>query len=170
LAREAHPPPGVDGLEWMLLSTVETAQPQDALTRLEWYAKRWGIEVFHRILKSGCRVERRQLETAQRLCNCLAIDLVVAWRIFYLTLQGRAAPDVTCAIYFTPAEWRALTTFVNKKKTPPPEPPSLNEAIALVGRLGGHLGRAGDDLPGCEVLWRGMARLADLSEAYTLYH
>lgn len=86
----------------MLLTTVETTQSKEALTRLEWYAKRWGIEVFHRIFKSGCRVERRQLENAQRLCNCLAIDLVVAWRIFHLTMQGREAPDVTCAVYIHP--------------------------------------------------------------------
>jgi hypothetical protein len=77
---------------------------------------------------------------------------------------------VTSAVYFTPAEWKALVTFVHKNKTPPSEPPSLNEAIALLAQLGGHLGRTGDDLPGCEVLWRGMARLADISEAYTLYH
>jgi hypothetical protein len=170
LAREPQPPAGVEGLEWMLLSTVETTRQNDALTRLEWYAKRWGIEVFHRILKSGCRVERRQLENAQRLCTCLAIDMVVAWRIFHLTMQGREAPEVTSAVYFTPAEWKALVTFVHKNKTPPSEPPSLNEAIALLAQLGGHLGRTGDDLPGCEVLWRGRARLADISEAYTLYH
>jgi hypothetical protein len=170
LAREPQPPEGVEALEWMLLTTVETTTSQDALQRLEWYAKRWGIEVYHRILKSGCRVEKRQLENAQRLCNCLAIDLVVAWRIFHLTMQGRQAPEVTCAVYFTEAEWKALTTFVNKTKRPPTEPPTLNEAVRLLGRLGGYLGRKGDDPPGCEVLWRGMARLADLGEAYTLYH
>jgi hypothetical protein len=170
LAREPNPPEGVEPLEWMLLTTVKTVTPKDALERLPWYAKRWGIEVYHRILKSGCRVEKRQLENAQRLCNCLAIDMVVAWRIFHLTMQGRQAPDVACAVYFTENEWKALTTFVNKTKVPPAEPPSLNEAVRLLGRLGGYLGRNGDEPPGCEVLWRGMARLADIGEAYTLYH
>jgi hypothetical protein len=154
----------------MLLTTLETTQPADALMRLEWYAKRWGIEVYHRILKSGCRIESRQLATLHRLCNCLAIDMVIAWRIFHLTMQGRETPDLPCGVYFAPDEWKALTTFVRKIKAPPTEPPTLNEAVALLGRLGGHLGRAGDAPPGSEVLWRGMTRLADISEAYRLYH
>ncbi|MGH8587174.1 MAG: IS4 family transposase [Gammaproteobacteria bacterium] len=170
LAREIDPPAEVEGLEWMLLTTVEVKHKADAFERLEWYAKRWGIEVYHRILKSGCRVEARQLENVHRLRNCLAIDLVVAWRIHHLTTLGRETPDVPCTVYFTASEWRALTTFVTKTKTPPDLPPSLNEAARLLGRLGGHLGRTGDGPPGTEVLWRGMARLADIEFAYDLYH
>ena len=169
LARD-QPPAEVEGLEWMLLTTVEVKHKADAFERLEWYAKRWGIEVYHRILKSGCRVEARQLENVRRLRNCLAIDLVVAWRIYHLTTLGRETPEVSCTVYFTPSEWQALTTFVNKTKTPPDLPPSLNEAVRLLGRLGGHLGRTGDGPPGTEVLWRGMARLADIEFAYDLYH
>ncbi len=169
-ALEKHPPEGVDPLEWMLLSSVEVNSNTDALERLEWYAKRWGIEVFHRILKSGCNVERRQLAHMERLANCLSIDMVVAWRIFILTMQGREAPDLSSAIYFTHNEWKALTTFVHKVKHPPLQPPTLNQAVQLLARLGGYMGRAGDTPPGSEVLWRGMARLADISEAYYLYH
>ena len=158
-----------DPVDWMLLSTVETTQPAEALTRIEWYAKRWGIEVYHRIFKSGCKVERRQLGTASRLKNCLAIDMVIAWRIFYLTMQGREAPDVPCTIYFTPEEWKALTTFTARTPTPTEQPPTLNEAVGLLAKLGGHLGRTHDDPPGSEVLWRGLSRLADISDAYRLY-
>ena len=131
LAQEINPPAEVEGLEWMLLTTVEVKHKADAFERLEWYAKRWGIEVYHRILKSGCRVEARQLENVRRLRNCLAIDLVVAWRIYHLTTLGRETPEVSCTVYFTPSEWQALTTFVNKTKTPPDLPPSLNEAVRL---------------------------------------
>lgn len=169
LAREVNPPQGVDPLEWMLLTTVEVRQPQDAFDRLEWYARRWGIEVYHRILKSGCCIEARQLENARRLCNCLAIDMIVAWRIYYLTSLGEEAPELPCTLYFSDSEWKALVTFVNRTKTPPPSPPSLNEAVRLLGRLGGHLARTSDGHPGCEVLWRGMARLADVEVAYDLY-
>ena len=87
----------------------------------------------------------------------------------FLTMQGREAPELDCTLYFTDNEWKALTTFIQKTKTPPSRPPSLNEAVQLLGRLGGHLGRAGDPPPGSEVLWRGMTRLADISEAYRLY-
>lgn len=170
LAQELNPPAGVEGLEWMLLTTVAVKHKQDAFERLNWYARRWGIEVYHRILKSGCRVEARQLEQAHRLLNCLAIDLVVAWRIYHLTALGEQTPHVPCTIYFTDSEWKALWTFVNRTKTAPALPPSLNEAVRLLGQLGGHLGRNGDAHPGSEVLWRGMARLADIGFAYDLYH
>jgi hypothetical protein len=169
LAREVHPPEGDDRLEWMLLTTVALNQPEDAFIRLQWYARRWGIEVFHRVLKSGCCIEARQLAHAQRLMNCMAIDMIVAWRIYYLTSQGEETTDVPCSVYFSDSEWKALTTFVNRTKTPPSDPPSLNEAVRLLGKLGGHLGRNGDGHPGCEVLWRGMARLADVEVAYDLY-
>ena len=169
LAQEANPPSGVNGLEWMLLTTVEVKNDKDAYKRLEWYARRWGIECYHRIIKSGCRVESRQLENASRLRNALAIDMIIAWRIHYLTTLGHETPDVPCTVYFSESEWKALTTFTNKTKTPPDTPPSLNEAVSLLGKLGGHLGRNGDGHPGSEVLWRGMARLADIETAYELY-
>ena len=170
LAKEVDPPEKVDGLEWMLLTTVEVKDCADAYQRLEWYARRWGIELYHRILKSGCRVEARQMEQARRLKNCLSIDMIVAWRIHYLTTLGRETPNVPCTVYFTDSEWKALTTFTTKTKTPPETPPCLNDAVRLLGKLGGHLGRNGDGQPGMEVLWRGTARLTDIEMAYDLYH
>ena len=168
-AKEIDAPEGVEGLEWMLLTTVAVTSKEDAFQRLSWYARRWGIEVYHRILKSGCGVESRQLENSRRLSNCLAVDLIVAWRIFHMVAMGEQAPDVPCTVYFTASEWRALTTFVTKTKVPPPTPPSLNEAVRMLANLGGHLGRKNDGHPGAEVLWRGMARLADIDAAYQLY-
>ena len=165
LASEQNAPEDVDALEWMLLSTVEVSGKAEAYERLEWYARRWGIEIYHRILKSGCRIEARQLETATRLRNCLAIDMIIAWRIHHLTFLGQETPDVPCTVYFSESEWKALCTFVNKTKTPPPTPPSLNEAVRFLGKLGGHLGRNGDGHPGSEVLWRGMTRLTDIEIA-----
>jgi len=170
LAQEIDPPADVDGLEWMLLTTVEVKNREDAYERLDWYARRWGIEIYHRILKSGCRVEKRQMENTHRLSNCLAIDMIVAWRIHHLTTLGQETPQVPCTVYFTDSEWKALTTFIAKTKTPPDHPPSLNEAVRLLGKLGGHLARTNDGPPGSEVLWRGMARLTDIENAYTLYH
>jgi hypothetical protein len=87
-------------LEWVLLTTVAVSGLADALERVQWYARRWGFEVFHRILKSGCQIEDRQLGTADRLEACLAIDAVVAWRIHYLTWLGRATPDLPCTVAF----------------------------------------------------------------------
>lgn len=99
-------------IEWMLLTTVPVHTLEDAKTRVEWYSGRWGIEVYHRSLKSGCRIRDRQLETADRLEACIGIDMVVAWRIYHLTMLGRETPDVPCTVFFNGIEWKALCLWI----------------------------------------------------------
>ena len=155
LAREEAPPPNTEALEWLLLTSVPVAGLADAIERIQWYAVRWGIEVFHRILKSGCQIEERQLGTADRLEACLAIDAVVAWRIHHLTFLGRATPDLPCTTVFEDDQWKAITVF--KTRRPPPDTPaSLREMIRAVAQLGGFLARKSDGEPGSQVLWRGL--------------
>lgn len=156
-------------IEWLLITTVPTNNFKDARQRVEWYAKRWGIEVYHRTLKSGCKIKDRQLGDADRIETCLAIDMVVAWRIFHLTMLGRENPDAPCTIFFQDEEWQALCCYTSKKPVPPPEPPTLNEAIRMVGAMGGHLGRKHDGPPGTETLWRGLQRLDTATEMYTIF-
>ena len=100
LAEETNAPEGVEPLKWMLLTTLEVNDLTAAVEKLEWYALRWGIEIYHKTLKSGCKIESRQLEKAERIESCLAIDMVVAWRIFHLTKLGREVPDVPCTVFF----------------------------------------------------------------------
>jgi len=128
LAEEENPPDGIDPLRWLLLTTAQTDSFKEACERIFWYTIRWIIEVFHKVLKSGCHIENRQLGSADRLEACLAIDLVVAWRIHHLTKLGRETPDVSCTAYFEEAEWKALTAFVNNKPIPDETPPILHEA------------------------------------------
>ncbi|EQD59775.1 transposase IS4 family protein [mine drainage metagenome] len=147
---------------------VETME--QALEKVEWYTKRWGIEVFHRTLKSGCKIEDRQLGNDHRIEACLAIDLVVAWRLFHLAKLGRETPDVPCTVFFEEHEWRALVTFHNRVPVAPEaSPPTLRDAIRMVAALGGFLGRKGDGEPGNETLWRGIQRLDDLAAMWTIF-
>jgi len=115
-----------DPIEWMLLTTVPVETFADAQKRVEWYSGRWGIEVFHRTLKSGCRIKDRQLEVADRLETCLGMDMVVAWRVYYLTMLGRETPDVSCTVFFKEIEWKALCCFVNRTPIAPQEPPTID--------------------------------------------
>ena len=163
LAEEDNPPEGIDPLCWVLLTTAPTDSFEAACERLSWYAKRWTIEVFHKTLKSGCHIENRQLGSADRLEACLAIDLVVAWRIHHLTKLGRETPDVPCTVYFEEAEWKALTAFVNKNPIPADHPPTLREATRMVAQLGGFLARKCDGEPGTQTLWLGIQRLDDIT-------
>jgi hypothetical protein len=155
-------------LSWMLLTTVETTSAIQACKRLRWYAKRWGIEVYHRILKSGCRIEDRRLGEADRLEACLAIDMVVAWRVQWLAYQGRETPDIPCDVFLAEEEWKPLYAHIHHQP-PPDRPPTLAEAVWMIGKLGGHLGRLGGRPPGTMTLWRGICRLPDLSAGWVLY-
>lgn len=145
-------------LEWMLLTNIATSTFEQATERLEWYAGRWNIEVYHRILKSGCRIEDRFLQMGERLETCLAIDMVVAWRIHWLTHHGRETPDLPCDVFLTEEQWKVL--WVHRENKPPPgDPPPLSWCVGAIGRLGGFLGRKGDGHPGPTVIWRGLLRL-----------
>lgn len=168
-AREETPPEGVEPLDWMLITTVPTTSFEQACERLSWYACRWGIEIYHRTLKNGCRIEQRQLGEAKRLEACLAIDLVVAWRVFHLVHLGRSIPQAPCTLYFEEMQWKALLCFTDKSPIAPAQPPSLNEAMRRVAKLGGFLGRKGDGDPGAQTLWLGLQRLDDITAMYRLF-
>ena len=159
LAQETAAPPGVKPLRWMLLTTCPVDSASSAIEKIDWYRLRWGIEVYHRTLKSGCKIEERQLGAADRIEACLAIDMVVAWRIFHLAKLGREIPNVPCTIFFEEFEWKALHTHITKTPVPPDEAPTLREAMRMVATLGGFLGRKGDGEPGTTTLWRGLQYL-----------
>jgi hypothetical protein len=166
LAQERDPPQGVEALEWMLLATQQVETFEAASTILIWYSRRWGIEVYHRTLKSGCKIEQRQLGHAERIEACLAIDLVIAWRIYFLTKMGRKTPDVPCTVFFEEYEWKALVAHITQNSAPPSKPPTLREAVRMVASLGGFLGRKGDGEPGTKTTWIGLQRLDDLAAMY----
>jgi hypothetical protein len=169
-AKEIEALPEVkEPLEWMLLTTVAVNDFDEACERLSWYAKRWCIEVYHRTLKSGCKIEDRRLETADGLQACLAIDMVVAWRVYHLVKLGREKPDAPCSVFFEEDEWKALHGFVNKTHKPPKKEPTLREATRMTASLGGFLGRKADKEPGATTIWRGLQRLTDITAAYRFF-
>jgi len=169
LAQEINGPDDVkEPLEWLLLTTIAVATFEQAIQMLAWYAIRWGIEVYHRTLKSGCKIEQRQLRHADRIETCLAIDMVVAWRIFHLTKLGREVPDVPCTVFFEEAEWKALVSYKTQSSISPEQPLSLREAIHMVASLGGFLGRKNDGEPGTKTMWLGLQRLEDLTAMWKI--
>lgn len=169
LAREEPPPPGAAAIAWLLLTTVAVTSPADALERRAWYARRWGSEVWHTILKRGCRIEARQLQTAARLPCCLTIYSVSAWRILWTTLLARVEPDLPCLLLLEAAEWQALYCHIQQTTILPRTPPSLRQVVRWLASRGGVLGRPGDGDPGPTILWRGFQHLADLTAMYRLF-
>jgi hypothetical protein len=159
LAQETGAPAAAKPLQWMLLTTCEVNSAASAIEKIDWYRLRWSIEVYHRTLKSGCKIEERQLGSADRIETCLAIDLIVAWRIFHLAKLGREIPDVPCSVFFEEFQWKALYTHITKTPVPPDQPPPLQQTIRMVATLGGFLGRKADGQPGTTTLWRGLQYL-----------
>ncbi len=168
-AREESPPSQGEPIEWLLLTTLPVISLDEAAEKLAWYTLRWQIEVYHRTLKSGCRIENRQLASAHSLQACVAVDMVVAWRIFHLAKLGREIPDVPCSVFFEEAQWKALVCFLKKTPVAPAEPPTLRQAIHMTATLGGFLGRKSDGNPGTQTLWLGLQRLDDITAAFEIF-
>ena len=164
-AREERPPPDTEALEWFLLTTVPVASVDDAKRILQHYALRWRIEDYFRILKSGCKVEELQHHSAERLERAIAIKMVIAWRIQLMVRLGREVPKLPAEVLFSDTELRVLATFARSRSLAPPQ--HLGDAVGLLARLGGWLGRTRDP-PGAQLLWHGYTKLAAMTFAFEL--
>jgi hypothetical protein len=161
-ACEEHPPTGVAPLHWRLLTTQAVTTADDALTQVRRYSQRWTIELFHKILKSGCRIEARQLETLPRLLRCLQLDVIVAWRVLALSRAGRGdLGALPITQWLTDLEWQLLWVHHHRTGPPPAQPPTTRQAVRWIAQLGGFLARKHDGEPGLLTLWRGLQRLHD---------
>jgi hypothetical protein len=161
LVREESPPAGQEPVVWLLLTDLPIDTVEAVVRVVAYYGVRWQAEVFFGVLKGGCRVEERQLEDPERFKACLAVYLIVAWRVLYLLMRGRRDPEVSCAVAFEEDEWRAAYTVV--KGAAPAEAPRLGEMIEVVAELGGYIRRGkGGGPPGPKVMWRGLQRLTDI--------
>ncbi len=167
--RELDPPQGDEPVEWILVTTLPIDTEENVRTIIQYYTVRWLIEVFFRVLKSGCRVEERRFEHIDRLLPCLAVYVIVAWRTMMVCRMGRSCPDIDCEAIFEPAEWKAVYMVV-KRKSPPKQPPRLEEIIRLIGQLGGWVNRPNrKDLPGVQTIWLGLQRMHDLASAWIIF-
>jgi hypothetical protein len=165
--REPAPPPGAEPVEWLLLTTLPIGTPEQVRAVVAYYCVRWQIEVLFRVLKSGCRIERRRFEHLDRLLPCLALYLIAAWRTLLVCRLGRECPDVACEALFEPSEWKAVWAAVHHRP-PPKRAPRLAEMVHLVARLGGYVGRPKSE-PGVQTLWIGLQRMYDLAWAWDCF-
>ena len=111
LAREVDPPPGQEGIEWMLLSDWKVESLKMAVRMIQWYGLRWGIECWHQVLKDVCKIEKRQMESATALERTLVLDMIVAWRALLLCRLGRDHPALPASLYYSAPELAVLEDY-----------------------------------------------------------
>jgi len=161
-AREPGMSKGRERLDWKLITNLPVRSRKEALEKLAWYTMRWKIETFHKVLKSGCRAEASKLRTADRITNLIAVFCILSWRIFWMTMMNRVAPDAPPAIALTPVETRVLDLLIGADGTHGCQQYPLSRYLAKIARLGGYLACAKDPPPGNTVMWRGLSRLTDI--------
>jgi hypothetical protein len=168
LVEEVGGPGDGTDVSWQLITSLPINTLEDVLLIVSYYEQRWTVEIFFKILKTGCRVEKLQLETTARLKNALALYEIIAWRIMYLTYLNRTDPHAPCDQYFASQEWKSIW-LVTKKTPPPGKPPTLAEFVRLLTQLGGYNNRAKERQPGPLPFWIGLRRMYDLALAYQTF-
>jgi hypothetical protein len=161
------PPAGDEPIVWLLWTTEPAQTKKQILAVVQTYALRWRIEDFHLVWKQGCRVERLELETRERLEKALILYAGVAVRLLRLRDLARQEPEACCTEVLSAEEWQAL--YVHTTGEVPSEQttvPTVEQAVQWIGRLGGHLGRKRDGMPGVRTLWRGWRDLSLLVAGY----
>ena len=165
---EVNPPKRTQGIEWILLTNLPVKSTESALEKVYWYTLRWRIEMFHKVLKSGFKVENCRLSTADRLKKYLTVMSIVACRMFMITLIARESPNTSCQKFLSNDEWKVLFAKTTGRTRLPKKPPNLRTVLKWVAKLGGFLGRKNDGNPGMITLWRGWKRLTDLVSGWKL--
>jgi Transposase DNA-binding len=162
-AQERDEPVDRPRIDWRLITDLPVHSNRAAIEKLRWYAIRWKIELFHKILKSGCKAEEARLRTAERLVKLIAVFCILSWRVFWMTMINRSAPHAEPDLVLTGTEIALLDRLVPDKGPGPPPDKPLAVYLTKIARLGGYLARAGDPPPGNTVMWRGLSRLTDIT-------
>jgi len=167
-AQEASTPRGRQKIDWKLITNLPVRCRKDAVEKLAWYAMRWRIETFHKILKSGCRAEAAKLRAAERIVNLIAVFCILSWRIFWMTMMNRVAPASSPLVALTRVETHLLDTLIPDDTAKRRRVTRLSPYLTKIARLGGYLARTKDPPPGNTVMWRGLSRLTDIELGFLM--
>ena len=160
-----NPPAGEQPAQWWLWTTLPAGKMWQVKRVLRYYRARWRVEDYHRMVKTGCKVEKMRLQEAEALMKVIAMQAWVATQVLRLRDAAKQEPDQDCERYFSVQQWKTLWVRQHGRAWQPSDgKPTLAEVAKWLGRLGGHLGRDSDGLPGAELLGRGLYALSLLLE------
>jgi hypothetical protein len=153
-AKEENPP-GVEPIEWFLMTNEKVETVEGAYERVFYYTQRWKRERFHYVLKSGCAVEKLQERSMDKTTLLVLMYSVIAVGIMNMTYIARLRPEEPCTIFFEEEEWKVLYRAANRTKKAPIKPYSIQEAVTYLGCLGGPKRAPSDGPPGVKTVWIG---------------
>src|SRR3990170_3130336 len=153
-------------LLFLIKKPLRVTSLADAIEKINWYAMRWKIELFHKILKSGCKAESSKLRTASRITNLISVFCILSWRIFWMTMLNRTSPNAPWKLALTETEIKLLDNLIKNKNTIRKK--KLSYYLVSIAKLGGYLARKSDFPPGNIVMWRGLTRLTDIALGYNM--
>ena len=165
LVSEIDPPEGVQPVEWLLLTSLPIRGNKQIETIIDYYEKRWVIELYFKVLKSGCKIESRRFEHMDRFLPALALYMIVAWRSLYVCRVSRTHEDASCELVYTQPEWQSVWQIVKREK-PPRVAPRLMEMTKIVAQLGGYVNRKRAGPPGPQTMWIGLQRMHDIATCW----
>lgn len=163
LVTEQNPVNEAEKLQWKLITNVPTLTLDDAIERVLWYRCRWQIEVYHRILKTGCEVEGCLLEDKKRIERYLVLFSIIAWRIFWMTHIARVEPKAPALDILAKQELDVLKVFTKPSPSFKTELATAKDVILAIAMLGGFLNRKNDGKPGPTPIWRGWQLIQQLA-------
>jgi len=148
-------------IDWKLVTDLPISCLAEAVEKLRWYALRWRIEIFFKILKSGCRAEDLKLREYERITKLISIYCILGWRVFWMTMMNREVQTAPASLALTEVEIKILDHLFpqvdqRRKKI-------LSDYILKVARLGGYLARSSDPPPGNQIIWRGLKKLGEIN-------
>lgn len=161
---ETNPPAKTEALHWVLLTSEPVTNTAEALAVVDHYQKRWGVEEYHKALKTGCHVEERYYQTSAHLERVTGLHAILAIRLLQIRELAREQPDRP-AIDVAPKEWVETLAQVRKQ---PSTAMTIHQFVRCLAGLGGHLGRKRDGQPGWITLWRGLEKLLLILRGATL--
>jgi hypothetical protein len=168
LVKEENPPAGEEPIEWLLLTSLPIETFAEVTKVLDYYCCRWEIEIYFRTLKSGCKIEELQFERQDRFEVCLAMYMIVAWRVLHVLMLGRECPTMRCDAVLAEAEWKSVYVIVTNEDAPG-KPPLLSAMVKMIAEMGGYLNRKHDGPPGPQTMWIGLQRMRDFAIAWSAF-
>ena len=169
MAIEENPPEGEKALIWFFITNLPINSFNDACNVIKYYLCRWEVEIFINVLKSGCKIEERQLQTTDRMKALIITFMILSWRVMYTMMLGRVSAEMSTAEIFEESEWKSVYKIENSKRPLPKKPPKLGEFIKMVAKLGGYIDRRNGEPPGIKTMWKGMARMVDFAIAWEAF-